>query len=210
MTSNSSLCVISNIGWTFISTLAIFGSRSDPEKDALFYYRYFLALISGVLSLLSFWMSRKKYVGILSVGIFVPFIFLELAEVYIVYRCATEPSLSSHWGTDCSSLLVYREGAKRMHVFIDEIAVSVLAILNLIILWRCHIHGHRGRPKKGSGHSTQLIKPLLSENFTSFLSTDHFVSAEEDASPTSQTSKVLPRKTIFLFCPYTFSLGPHS
>jgi hypothetical protein len=146
-------------------------------------------------------MKRYRKLGKASVALFVPFIFLQLTEVYIVYRCDSNPNLSSFWGIECSSLLVFREESKLIQVFTDEIAVLFLALMNLFILWRHHM---KPGPVKGGVKSRWINRPLLSEDFTSVLSSDAFVSAEEgDASPfmlsSSSPLTVIPRSTLLIF-----------
>jgi hypothetical protein len=199
MSSDASMCLITNVAWMLISGLAIFGSRTDPQKDALFYYRYNLALISSFISMVAIKCGVRKYLGIASVMLFVPFIFLQLTEVYIVYRCDSNPNLSTFWGIDCSSLLVFREEAKLIQVFTDEMAVLALALMNMYILWNYHASSTERNDPPPVG----LRKPLLSEDFTSVHSSDPFMSAEEgDASPSMMSTsslKVIPRNILLIF-----------
>ena len=200
------LCLVSSLGWLFISSLAVFGSRMDTQKDVLFFYRYSLSFSSSCLSLASLRFPRIKYLGLLSVWLFLPFLVMQLVELYIVYRCDVDPQLETLWGVYCDSLLVFREDAKFIQVFTDELAVIVLAAVNLTILWRCHVT--TVPPKRR--FSPSLQKPLLSENlsaasFTSFqsASADPYLSAEEgeangteESNPFSSPLMVIPRVPI--------------
>ena len=220
MSSAASLCFVSNLGWIFISCLALLGSHTDSQEDVLFYYRYLLSLVSSVVSVLAIKFVRKRRLGQISVFLFVPFIFLQLAEAYVVYKCGQNPDLEKYWGVACSSLLVFREETKLIQVLTDEFAVLVLGIANLIILWRCHITFgfilYRSESKVGATQRQALRKPLLSENvsdgsggFTSFISfqsaSDQYVSAEEGESHTtfnasSSSPLMVLHVTVFSCC----------
>ena len=177
-----SLCLVSSLGWLFISSLAIFGSRSDTQKDILFFYRYLLSFSSSCLSIAALRYPRFRYLGVGSFALFIPFIVIQFLELYIVYRCDADSQMQGMWGVDCDSLLVFRDDAKFIQVLTDEVAVILLAFVNLVILWRCHVVSMP--PKRRV--SPNLQRPLLSENvsaasFTSFhsASADPFMSAEE-------------------------------
>jgi hypothetical protein len=178
----------------------------DPQKDVLFFYRYLLSFSSSCLSLAALKFPRVKYLALVSVVLFLPFLVMQLVELYIVYRCDVDPQLDTLWGVYCDSLLVFRDDSKFIQVFTDEFAVIVLALVNLTILWRCHVTAMP--PKRRVVPSLQ--KPLLSENlsaasFTSFqsASADPYLSAEEgeangneDTNPFSSPLMVIPRVPI--------------
>ena len=176
----------------------------DSQKDALFLYRYLLSFSSSCFSLASLKYPRVRYLGVSSFVLFVPFLVMQLIELYIVYRCDMDPQLETLWGVDCDSLLVFRDDSKFIQVLTDEVAVMLLAVVNLTILWRCHIVAIS--PPK-TRFSPSLQRPLLSENlsaasFTSFqsASADPYVSAEEgeangndDSNPFASPLMVIPR-----------------
>ena len=205
MSPVAKLCFVSSLGWLCISCLAIFGSRLDTQKDVLFLYRYLLSFSSSCFSLVALKYPRVRYVGVSSFVLFVPFLVIQLVELYIVYRCDVDPQLETLWGVDCDSLLVFRDDARFIQVITDELAVMVLALVNLSVLWRCHV-AVASSPKKRL--SPALQRPLLSENlssasFTSFqsASADPYLSAEEgeapngndDSNPFASPLMVIPR-----------------
>ena len=132
-----SLCLASNLGWALISAIGVLGSVGRSNVDMLFLYRYVLALVSNVASITAIRYYRIRMLGKLAVLLFLPFIFLQLAEIWIVYKC--DAGLSEYWGVSCSTLLIYPDGAKVVQVITDEIAVFLLSIANLFLLINCHI-----------------------------------------------------------------------
>ena len=188
----------------------------DTQKDALFLYRYLLSFSSSCFSLAALKYPRVKYIGVSSFVLFVPFLVMQLIELYIVYRCDVDPQLESIWGVDCDSLLVFRDDSKFIQVLTDEVAVMLLALVNLAVLWRCHVATPISSKKR---FSPALQRPLLSENlsaasFTSFesASADPYVSAEEgeangndESNPFASPLMVIPR---FYIPPLLYSFLP--
>lgn len=177
------LCLASNAGWILISLIGVFGSLTHPHMDVLFLYRYALALISSVLSVLNIQKYRSSFWGRVSVYLFAPFIVLQTTEILVLYKCESS-NLVSYWGIDCSTLLIYPDGTKIVQVITDELAVFILSVANLFLLIDCHSRFY------------ESSRPSLYEPFLSFVSSDEFVSAEDGASPsgnkfaTKQISKV--------------------
>ena len=179
------LCVICNIGWILVSLIGVFGTLSHPLKDKLFLSRYTLALASSIVSLVSIKLYQKRFLGTISIALFLPFVMLQLAEIWIVYKCNDD--LQSYWGIDCDSLLLYPDSSGRvLQMITDELAVFLLGLVNMWVLWSCHVR---------SGHllydMKKLRKAVSPEPFLSATS-DHgvneFLSAEEGESSRMTTN----------------------
>ena len=188
----SKLCIVSNVGWMFISLIGVVGAVSHSSHDYLFICRYMLALASSGLSFIAIKVYQRRIVGRLSILFFMPFILLELVELWAVHRCSS--GAETVWGMDCSSLVMYRDDSRYIQLITDELAVLFLSLANLWILWRCHMtQGHVIYDSK------KLRKVVSPEPFLSAVSSDReggvcdFISVDESSSPT----KV-----------YTFSLVP--
>ena len=178
----SRVCLVSNIGWLVISTIGVVGSLSHSEqRDFLFVYRYSLSLLSSVISILALKFFHQRALGKLSVWLFVPFIFLQLTEIYIELKCQSNLDMVSYWGVECQTLLIFPDGAKLAQVVTDELAVFLLSLFNLVALWRCHY-----------SYAYQVYgKPAIKKKYKPLLS-DQFVSAEDG------TQTVIPLH-VFLF-----------
>lgn len=190
------MCVASNAGWVFVSSVAVIGSISHGGKDYLFLVRYFAAFISSLISLIAIKVYPKRILGRLSILLFAPFVFLECLEICIVYKCAH--GTDSYWGIDCSSLVMYRDDARLIEVITDQLAVLLLSVTNLWILWRCHMtQGHLIYDMK------KLRKAISPEPFLSAVSSpgraiSDFISADEGGEYMPSPKKVF----ILLFCMY--------
>lgn len=154
---------------------------THPAKDILFSSRYALALLSSIASVLAIKVFHKRFIGKLSIALFIPFVFLQLAEVWVVYKC--EPGIDRYWGVDCDSLLIFPDHSKLLQVITDELAVFLLGLANLFLLWECHVeYGHLIYDRK-------RIKPAMRRRLLS----DEFISAEEGES------NMIMQK-VFIFC----------
>jgi hypothetical protein len=169
---SGSVCLVSNIGWILISLIGVMGSLSHPIKDVLFLSRYSLALIANILSVISIRYIHRPVLGKLSVLLFLPFLFIQLFEIWVVCKC--ESGLSTYRGIDCDSLLIFPDESKILQIVTDEVSVFLLSAANLILLWQCHISkGYLIYGNRPFGKESR--KPLLSDN-------DEFISAEEGES----------------------------
>ena len=148
---------------------------SHPKQDVLFLSRYILALLSSVASMLAIKGLFERFFGKLCIALFLPFILIQLVEVWVVYKC--NPAIDTYWGIDCSTLLIYPDESKFIQVVTDELAVFLLGIVNLFLLWNCHMtHAHRHEKKYRN------IKHVSREAFLS--GHEEYLSAEEGESNT--------------------------
>ena len=135
------VCYATNIVWIFISALVLIGSLSHPAKDKLFILRYTVAFISSFTSAIAISGKPSRFLGRLSVGVFAPFVLIQVVEIWIVHKCG--PGVGSYWGVACSSLLTYPDDSRFLQVAVDELAEFLFGVANMYLLWDCHIKkGH--------------------------------------------------------------------
>lgn len=179
--SAARLCVVCNIGWIVVSTIGVLGSISHPLKDKLFLTRYVLALASSTASLVVIKLYPKRALGLLSIALFVPFILLQLAEIWVMYKCNDE--VSTYWGIDCDSLLLYPDTSGRvLQVITDELAVFFLGVVNVWVLWSCHVRSGHLLYEMKKLRKTVSPQPFLSP--VSDRAFNEFLSAEDGESRT--------------------------
>jgi hypothetical protein len=200
------MCVASNVGWLFVSSVAVTGSVIHGSKDYLFLIRYLAAFISSLMSLTAIKVYPKRIVGRLSILLFAPFIILECMEICIVHKCGG--GIDSYWGIECASLVMYRDDARLIEVITDQLAVLLLSVTNIWILWRCHMtQGHLIYDMK------KLRKAISPEPFLSAISSvdgaiSDFISADEGGETMQSPKKVLFLSFVFIsFVEFGFYSG---
>ena len=105
---------------------------------------------------------------------------IQVVEIWIVHECG--PGVEYYWGVACSSLIIYPDDGRLVQVAVDELAEFALGLLNLWLLWECHV-------KKGHLlYETKRFKRELHEPFLSASQEGgveglaEYVSAEEGES----------------------------